>query len=786
MWRAKQVTAVLQRLRRDTRHRGVLVGAAFSLFLVHQLDQQSRRDELSIADSVRWMLGSSVAECKARGAEELARRLTARVDQVSLKTQYNVRWDAPLGEGAFGAVYLAVDKKTGEKVAIKKIDKRYTNDDSFQREMNALLHLRKSGGHPNICSLREHFDEGGYYYLVLDLIQGGEMFEHLVKQGPYSEADAARLVREVASALAFIHGLDTVHADIKPENLMLSTDNPSDAVIKLVDFGCAQVDASDSMFAGVDENSLAAKTPAYCPPEVLDSKSSEPYEPSMDIWALGVVLYVMLTGRHPYDLTGKATDEEIEALVVSRKPPPLRGSPITKHLSPSAVDLIEKLLATDPKKRITALQMLEHPWVKGETASRSKIADSDKKLSTYRAYKSKIQAKVFSDIVSWADQSDDKENSPKTSLIERSFKLFDEASKGFITHDDLQKMTTKRPNEAATPDSSPDDSAPLSLSGFSSLLSENMKNKYYPKGHTIYMQGDIGNHMYIINSGVVEVRTKDGSVAKRGPGNFFGEGALFHPSKRRSATTKCLTPVHLFEISREYFEKYLADSDPGLLFTLREKDKIRKRNRARTVMRMQKNLVLREYEKGDKLFSEGDSSWFGNYSVFLVEEGTFDVSVEGCNVFSALPGNFCGEYSVLTRKPRNVTAVCASDTGCKAFEMRGRDLRRLMKTSPEIEWSLTELRVRRDFKKAVVKRLNREFPYDNPRLAFEAVRSKDCPPNEISKEAFRAVLLELNPKYTEKELDEVLDAVDLSGTGSVSYEEFKKVFIADKKRSAAM
>jgi serine/threonine protein kinase len=256
----------------------------------------------------------------------------------------------------------------------RAITKKYTDDEAFMREMNALLHLRQAGGHPNICSLRENFDKGGRYYLILDLVSGGKMFDHLIQQGAYSEADAARLVHEVAlaSALSFIHSLDTVHGDLKPEteNIMLSTGNPSDAVVKMVDFGCAQVATEDSEFLGGSGGGSVGKTPAYCPPEVVDKRRdpSQPLAPSMDMWALGVILYIMLTGVHPYDLTGNATDVEIERAIVSKKPPPLRNVPITAHMSDSAIDLIEKLMSTNAKKRFTALQMLEHPCVKGETA----------------------------------------------------------------------------------------------------------------------------------------------------------------------------------------------------------------------------------------------------------------------------------------------------------------------------------------------------------------------------------------------------------------------------------
>jgi hypothetical protein len=95
----------------------------------------------------------------------------------TLSSKYKVAFDQALGEGGFGAVYIGTDRKTGEQVAIKKIPKQLTNDASFQKEMNAFLHIRQGGGHPNICGLRENFDEGDHYYLVMDLISGGEMFE---------------------------------------------------------------------------------------------------------------------------------------------------------------------------------------------------------------------------------------------------------------------------------------------------------------------------------------------------------------------------------------------------------------------------------------------------------------------------------------------------------------------------------------------------------------------------------------------------------------------------------
>jgi hypothetical protein len=135
----------------------------------------------------------------------------SEVSKESVRSRYKVNWKKPLGQGGFGAVYSAIDRRTGEKVALKQISKKYTDNVAFQREMDAFLHLRRAGGHPNICGLHENFDEGNYFYFSLDLISGGEMFDHLIRSGPYSEHDASRLVREVASALNFMHGIGFVH-----------------------------------------------------------------------------------------------------------------------------------------------------------------------------------------------------------------------------------------------------------------------------------------------------------------------------------------------------------------------------------------------------------------------------------------------------------------------------------------------------------------------------------------------------------------------------------------------
>lgn len=142
----------------------------------------------------------------------------------SLEDRFEVNWDNPVGEGAFGLVYKAKDRRTGDRVAIKAVPRSAGNSTAFKREIDALVYLKEQGGHPAICQLRANYQTDDYFYFVLDLVEGGEMFDHLASHGPYSEADAARLIREIASALAFLHGIHMVHGDMKPENRTFLTE----------------------------------------------------------------------------------------------------------------------------------------------------------------------------------------------------------------------------------------------------------------------------------------------------------------------------------------------------------------------------------------------------------------------------------------------------------------------------------------------------------------------------------------------------------------------------------
>ncbi|KAL3931666.1 MAG: hypothetical protein SGBAC_011204, partial [Bacillariaceae sp.] len=353
---------------------------------------------------------SSSSSLFAKGWSSILRQLhKTETKGSSLESKYFIQSKTPIGEGAFGQVFLGRNKQTGEQVAIKKIWKEFTNRQDCQREMSALLHIKEAGGHPHICSLHENFDEAQHFALILDLINGGELFDRLVENGAYSELDASRLMREVVSAISFLHGIGLVHGDLKPENLMLSQAHES-SIIKVVDFGCSElVDQPNSMPPSTQERNSTG-TVAYLSPERGADTKTPPTKP-LDMWALGIILFIMLTGLHPLDPEGDSTDEQLRASLrrLSKKKINLmkerKLKPFLSHLSPSAIQLLTLLLEPDPSKRIVASQLIEHSWIRGLTASEGKIENSDKRLSKFRKFKSKIEAKVFRELVSLTDSN---------------------------------------------------------------------------------------------------------------------------------------------------------------------------------------------------------------------------------------------------------------------------------------------------------------------------------------------------------------------------------------------
>ncbi|XP_073730663.1 calcium/calmodulin-dependent protein kinase type II delta chain isoform X14 [Misgurnus anguillicaudatus] len=253
-----------------------------------------------------------------------------------------------LGKGAFSVVRRCVKLCTGQEFAAKIINtKKLSARDHQKLEREArICRLLK---HPNIVRLHDSISEEGFHYLLFDLVTGGELFEDIVAREYYSEADASHCIHQILESVCHIHHHDIVHRDLKPENLLLAS-KCKNAAVKLADFGLAiEVQGDQQAWFGF------AGTPGYLSPEVL---RKEAYGKPVDIWACGVILYILLVGYPPF------WDEDQHKLYQQIKAGAYDfPSPEWDTVTPEAKNLINQMLTINPAKRITAQEALKHPWV---------------------------------------------------------------------------------------------------------------------------------------------------------------------------------------------------------------------------------------------------------------------------------------------------------------------------------------------------------------------------------------------------------------------------------------
>ncbi|UMM30127.1 hypothetical protein L5515_012138 [Caenorhabditis briggsae] len=264
-------------------------------------------------------------------------------------TKFSDNYDVKeeLGKGAFSVVRRCVHKTTGLEFAAKIINTKKLSARDFQKLEREARICRKLQ-HPNIVRLHDSIQEESFHYLVFDLVTGGELFEDIVAREFYSEADASHCIQQILESIAYCHSNGVVHRDLKPENLLLAS-KAKGAAVKLADFGLA-IEVNDSEawhgFAG---------TPGYLSPEVL---KKDPYSKPVDIWACGVILYILLVGYPPF------WDEDQHRLYAQIKAGAYDyPSPEWDTVTPEAKSLIDSMLTVNPKKRITADQALKVPWI---------------------------------------------------------------------------------------------------------------------------------------------------------------------------------------------------------------------------------------------------------------------------------------------------------------------------------------------------------------------------------------------------------------------------------------
>ncbi|XP_008204375.1 calcium/calmodulin-dependent protein kinase type II alpha chain isoform X19 [Nasonia vitripennis] len=385
-----------------------------------------------------------------------------------------------LGKGAFSVVRRCVQKSTNLEFAAKIINTKKLSSRDFQKLEREARICRKLQ-HPNIVRLHDSIQEENFHYLVFDLVTGGELFEDIVAREFYSEADASHCIQQILESVHHCHHNGVVHRDLKPENLLLAS-KAKGAAVKLADFGLAiEVQGDTQAWYGF------AGTPGYLSPEVL---KKEPYGKPVDIWACGVILYILLVGYPPF------WDEDQHRLYAQIK----SGSydyptPEWDTVTPEAKNLINQMLTVNPSKRITASEALKHPWIcqRERVASivhRQETVDCLKKFNARRKLKgailttmlatrnfsSKYEAPGRSIITKKGDGSQVKESTDSTTTLEDDD--VKEDKKGGV--DRSSTVIAKEPEVAYASQGTPPSSPAAAASVFSRVIGAAQAQKQTP------------------------------------------------------------------------------------------------------------------------------------------------------------------------------------------------------------------------------------------------------------------------------------------------------------------
>ncbi|XP_044277259.1 ribosomal protein S6 kinase alpha-2 isoform X2 [Varanus komodoensis] len=273
---------------------------------------------------------------------------------------YEIKED--IGVGSYSICKRCVHKATETEFAVKIIDKS-KRDPSEEIEI-----LLRYGQHPNIITLKDVYDDGKYVYLVMELMRGGELLDRILRQKCFSEREASAVLCTISKTVDYLHSQGVVHRDLKPSNILYMDESGNPDSIRICDFGFAkQLRAENGLLM------TPCYTANFVAPEVLKRQG---YDAACDIWSLGILLYTMLAGFTPFANGPDDTPEEILARIGSGKYALTGGN--WDSISEAAKDIVSKMLHVDPHQRLTAAQVLRHPWiVNREYLSQNQLSRQD-------------------------------------------------------------------------------------------------------------------------------------------------------------------------------------------------------------------------------------------------------------------------------------------------------------------------------------------------------------------------------------------------------------------------
>ncbi|KZV52967.1 calcium-dependent protein kinase 34-like [Dorcoceras hygrometricum] len=328
-----------------------------------------------------------------------------------------------LGRGQFGVTHLCTNKQTGEQLACKTIAKRKLANkediEDVRREVQIMHHLT---GQPNIVELKGAYEDKHSVHLVMELCAGGELFDRIIAKGHYTERAAASLLRTIVQIVHTCHSMGVIHRDLKPENFLL-LNKDENAPLKATDFGLSVFYKEGEQFKDIVGSAY------YIAPEVLKRK----YGPEADIWSVGVMLYILLCGVPPF----WAESENGIFNAILRGHVDFTSDP-WPSISNGAKDLVRKMLNSDPKQRLTAFQVLNHPWIKEDGEAPDTPLDNAvlNRLKQFRAMNNfkKVALRVIAGCLS----------EEEIMGLKQMFKSMDTDNSGTITLEELKQGLSKQ------------------------------------------------------------------------------------------------------------------------------------------------------------------------------------------------------------------------------------------------------------------------------------------------------------------------------------------------------
>lgn len=317
------------------------------------------------------------------------------------------------GSGAFATVRKITSKTSGQQRALKIIKKQKNSDAS---RMYLEVEILKKLIHPNIMQIYEFYEDKKNFYIVTEWCDGGELFDMIINKGTFTEEEAAWIMKQLISAINYIHSNNIVHRDLKPENILLDTKKNN--IIKIIDWGTAR------FFEKNKKMNKISGTPYYIAPEVLNEK----YDEKCDVWSAGVIMYIILCGYPPFN--GENDNEILAKIKTGKFTFPEEE---WEEVSSDAKDLIKKMLAFKSEDRLSASDCLNHSWLKDNNNKKVdrnfsiKCLNNMKKFHTERKLQQAALTYIVNNLLTKEEKND---------LLEL-FQSFDKNGDGVLTKEEI-------------------------------------------------------------------------------------------------------------------------------------------------------------------------------------------------------------------------------------------------------------------------------------------------------------------------------------------------------------